>query len=149
MHKYSLIILFLFYSCSKETIDDNFLCTVDYVEFVNDSSVIVKFDTTLNGVTNSYFGKFNYVQDKNNYFIGDELVNIYDFIQEGNNATFTFEYGENLGFFCATLFETLPEHIHFTFDAEAEKDSTGKSVGRWKIKKRNNLRGGISSGTIN
>ena len=116
------------------------MCTVDYVEFIDDSNVIVKFDTTFNGVTNSYYWRYNYVQDKNNYFIGDKLVNIYNFFQEGNDATFTFEYGENLGFFCIPLFEFLPEHIHFTFDAEAEKELSGKTVGRWKIKKRNNLR---------
>ena len=140
MKKNLLIIIFIFYSCSKVTTEDNFLCTVDYVEFVDETNVIVKFDTSLDGITKSYFGNYNYVQNKNNFYIGDQLVNITNFVEEENNATFTFEYGENLGFFCATLFEILPEHIHFTFDAEAEKDPTGKTVGRWKIKKRNNLR---------
>ena len=57
------------------------------------------------------------------------------FDQKENIATFVFEYGDNLGFFCAQIFESLPQHIHYSFDAEAELITTGKNVGKWKIKK--------------
>jgi len=137
-----LLLATLLVYCSEEetTPADYFLCTVDYVEFVDDTNAIVKFDTTLGEVTSSYYGKYTYTVENNNYYIGDDLVSILNFDANGNNATFVFEYGENLGFFCATLFESLPPHVHYTFDAEAERTITGKGVGKWKIKKRTNLR---------
>lgn len=136
-----LIACLFFISCNKEEQStDHFLCTVDYVEFVDISNVIVKFETTYKGVTRPYFGKYTYLKENNNYYIGDQMVSILNFSQQENEATFIFSYGENLGYFCATLFETLPEHIHFTFDAEAEKVISGKSVGKWKIKKKTTLK---------
>ncbi len=140
-NKILIVLLTLFFSCAKEEkLDDEFVCTVDYVEFVDDTNVVVKFDAIYKGETRSYFGKYTYVKENNNYHIGDKLVSISDFNQKGNEATFVFKYGENLGFFCAVLYEPLPAHVHFTFDAQAEKIISGKSVGKWKIKRRTNLR---------
>ena len=139
-------IIYLVNAYSKNEIEEsnvdsnNFLCTVDYVDFVNDSNAIVKFETTLGNTTNPFFGRYTYTKEGKDLLIGNELVNIYDFDQKENIATFVFEYGDNLGFFCAQIFESLPQHIHYTFDAEAELITTGKNVGKWKIKKRSNLR---------
>ena len=129
-------------SCAKDqdsSDSDTFECTVDYVEFIDDSNAIVKFDTTYEGETRSYYGRYTYEKVNGNYFLGDQMVAIKNFKQNGNEATFIFEYGEQLGFFCATIFEVLPEHTHNNFSAEASKVSTGRSVGRWKIKKKTRL----------
>lgn len=142
MKKIFLLLFLMLIGCSKEEENpaDYFQCTVDYVEFIDASNVIVKFETTLGNQTNYYFGRYTYVKETNNYYIGDDLVTISNFSQKGNTATFVFEYGDNLGFFCATIFEALPEHIHYTFDAEAETTSSAKVVGRWKIRRRSNPR---------
>ena len=138
---FAAILFILGCSNTEDEVDsDYFLCTVDYVEFIDETHAIVKFETTLGDVTNPFYGRYTYTKEGDNYFIGDDLVNITNFTQKGSEATFVFEYGENLGFFCASIFETLPEHIHYTFDAEAEVEVTSKVVGRWKIKRRNNLR---------
>lgn len=143
MRNLLLIASFFILACSNsddDLPDDYFLCTVDYVEFVDDSNAIVKFETTLGDLTHPFYGRYTYTKEGNNYFIGDDLVNITNFSQKGNEATFVFEYGENLGFFCASIFEALPAHVHYTFDAEAAIEITAKGVGRWKIKKKSNLR---------
>lgn len=146
MNKKLFFYFLIFITCSTNEIEENnvesnnFLCTVDYVNFVNDSNAIVKFETTLGNTTNPFFGRYTYTKEGKDLLIGNELVNIYDFDQKENIATFVFEYGDNLGFFCAQIFESLPQHIHYTFDAEAELITTGKNVGKWKIKKRSNLR---------
>ena len=107
MKKTFLIIFISLLSCSKDENEsddlstDNFLCTVDYIEILDDSNAIVKFTTTLGDVTRPYYGRYTYKKTGNDYFIGDDLVNILNFNQIGNSATFVFEYGDNLGFFCA------------------------------------------------
>jgi hypothetical protein len=130
--------------CSSEEVvdynDDFFECTVDYVEFVDDNNAIIRFETTLGNETNYYYGRYNYTRDGNDYIIGDDMVNIRGFESTGNQASFTFEYGENLGFFCASIFSALPVHVHYTFDAEAELSNSSKGVGKWKIKRKSNLR---------
>jgi len=127
-------------SIDGEVDDDFFECTVDYIEFVDDTNVIVRFETTLGVETNYYYGRYTYSKIGSDYLIGDNMVQIKGFKSAGNQASFTFEYGENLGFFCASIFEVLPEHIHFTFDAEAELSDSSKNVGRWKIRKKSNFR---------
>ena len=72
---------------------------------------------------------------------GEDLVYIRDFQSTAKGgATFRFEYGEALGFFCAQVFEELPIHIHQNFDAEADLEilPTDRGVGKWKIKKKSN-----------
>ncbi|MGC6402690.1 MAG: hypothetical protein ACON4A_04505 [Flavobacteriaceae bacterium] len=131
----------LFFSCSKaqEEISDEFECTVDYIEFIDNSNAIVKFDTTNERLKRSFYGRYTYVKEGGNYYMGDKKVTILNFKQEGDKATFNFIYGENLGPFCANLFEILPDHDHVNFGAEAVKVKSGKSVGRWKIKKKSTL----------
>ena len=67
-------------------------------------------------------------------------VNIYNFIANGNEAKFDFEYGANLGAFCAELFPNIPSHDHNPFAAEALKSLSGKNIGKWKIKKKTTRR---------
>lgn len=133
----------LFYSCSKENNDSvevQFICTVDYVEFTSDVTANVKFDVIVDGISDSYIAKHSYSTQNSNYLIGDNIVNIYNFIQNGNEASFDFEYGLNLGAFCAELFPNIPAHEHNPFAAEATKDYNGKNLGRWKIKKKTTLK---------
>jgi len=133
----------LIYSCSKENdelVQVQFICTVDYVEFTSDVSANVKFDVVVDGISDSYIAKHSYSTQNSNYLIGDNIVNIYNFLQNGNEANFDFEYGLNLGAFCAELFPNIPAHEHNPFAAEAIKDLNGKNLGKWKIKKKTTLK---------
>jgi len=129
-----LVLLFIgltFVSCDGVDDDldtDFFECTVDFVQFVDDE-------------TNYYYGRYAYDFDDNDYAIGEDLVYIRDFQSTAKGgATFRFEYGEALGFFCAQVFEELPIHVHQNFDAEADLEvlPADRGVGRWKIKKKSN-----------
>jgi len=133
----------LIISCSKENdelVQVQFICTVDYVEFTSDVSANVKFDVVVDGISDSYIAKHSYSTQNSNYLIGDNIVNIYNFLQNGNEANFDFEYGLNLGAFCAELFPKIPAHEHNPFAAEAIKDLNGKNLGKWKIKKKTTLK---------
>ena len=133
----------LIYSCSKENdelVEVQFICTVDYVEFTSDVSANVKFDVIVDGISDSFIAKHSYSTQNSNYLIGDNIVNIYNFLQNGNEANFDFEYGLNLGAFCAELFPNIPAHEHNPFAAEAIKDLNGKNLGQWKIKKKTTLK---------
>ena len=128
-------------SCSKDgsNIDPHlgdFICTVDYVELKNNSSAKIKFDISYNGEEESYIVNENYEFSNDTYSVGDELVNINSFVINGNQATFNFYYGSNLGAFCKNIFNAIPPHNHDPFGAEAEKTESDKGVGRWKIKKK-------------
>ena len=148
--KFSLSLLFicglsieLFYSCSKENddlVEAQFVCTVDYVEFTSDVSANVKFDVIVDGISDSFMAKHSYSTQNSNYLIGDNIVNIYNFNQNENEASFDFEYGLNLGAFCAELFPNIPAHEHNPFAAEAIRDLSGKNLGKWKIKKKTTLK---------
>ena len=143
-----LLLLFVgltFLSCEgvDDYIDNDFFeCTVDFIQFVDDENAIVRFETTLGEETNYFYGRYAYdLDDDDDYAIGDDLVYIRDFQNTANGvATFRFEYGEALGFFCAQVFEELPIHIHQNFDAEADLEilPTDRGVGKWKIKKKSN-----------
>ena len=141
-----LLLVFLLVSvvsCSgDDEIDaDFFECTVDFVQFVDDENAIVRFETTLGDETNYYYGRYTYAVDGDDYAIGDDLVYIRDFQTTAKGgATFRFEYGEALGFFCAQVFEELPIHVHQNFDAEADLEilPTDRGVGKWKIRKKSN-----------
>jgi hypothetical protein len=142
-----LVLLFIgltFISCDGVDDDldtDFFECTVDFVQFVDNENAIVRFETTLGEETNYYYGRYAYDFDDNDYAIGEDLVYIRDFQSTAKGgATFRFEYGEALGFFCAEVFEELPIHVHQNFDAEADLEvlPADRGVGRWKIKKKSN-----------
>ena len=75
-----------------------------------------------------------YVFEEEHYLIGDDVINILNFVQKGNEATFDFEYGSNCGPICKNLFENIPTHEHFTLSVEAEKSLSDKVVGKWKVK---------------
>jgi len=131
----SAVCLF-FICCEKENdIVDEFSCTVDYIELKENSKAVVKFDITLNGVLKSSFLSDEYIFEKEHYLIGDDVINILNFVQKGNEATFDFEYGSNCGPICKNLFENIPTHEHLTLIVEAEKSLSDKVVGKWKIKK--------------
>ena len=127
----------LFFICCEKENDmvDEFSCTVDYIELKENSKAVVKFDITLNGVLKSSFLRDEYVFEKEHYLIGDDVINILNFVQKGNEATFDFEYGSNCGPICKNLFENIPTHEHLTLIVEAEKSLSDKVVGKWKIKK--------------
>jgi len=44
-----------------------------------------------------------------------------------------------LVFFCANLFDIVPEHTHDDFEAEAELETSSKVVGKWKIKRKKSI----------
>ncbi|MDB2702926.1 hypothetical protein N9Z01_07525 [Flavobacteriaceae bacterium] len=127
----------LFFICCEKENDmvDEFSCTVDYIELKENSKAVVKFDITLNGVLKSSFLSDEYVFEKEHYLIGEDVINILNFVQKGNEATFDFEYGSNCGPICKNLFENIPTHEHLTLIVEAEKSLSDKVVGKWKIKK--------------
>jgi len=127
----------LFFICCEKENDkvDEFSCTVDYIEFKENSKAVVKFDITLNGVLKSSFLSDEYVFEEEHYLIGDDVINILNFVQKGNEATFDFEYGSNCGPICKNLFENIPTHEHLTLSVEAEKSLSDKVVGKWKVKK--------------
>lgn len=127
----------LFFICCEKENDmvDEFSCTVDYIELKENSKAVVKFDITLNGVLKSSFLSDEYVFEEEHYLIGDDVINILNFVQKGNEATFDFEYGSNCGPICKNLFENIPTHEHLTLIVEAEKSLSDKVVGKWKIKK--------------
>ena len=133
----------LFTECSlenDEVVEAQFVCTVDFVEFTSDVSANVKFDVIVDGISDSFIAKHSYTTQNSNYLIGDSIVNIYNFLQNGNEANFDFEYGLNLGAFCAELFPNIPAHEHNPFAAEAIKNLNGKNLGKWKIKKKTTLK---------
>ena len=133
----------LFYSCSKENNDSvelQFICTVDYVEFTSDVTANVKFDVIVDGISDSFIAKHSYATQNSNHLIGNNIVNIYNFIQNENEASFDFEYGLNLGAFCAELFPKIPTHEHNPFAAVTIKDFNGKNLGKWKIIKKTKLK---------
>jgi len=127
----------LFFICCEKENDmvDEFSCTVDYIELKENSKAVVKFDITLNGVLKSSFLSDEYVFEEEHYLIGDDVINILNFVQKGNEATFDFEYGSNCGPICKNLFENIPTHEHLTLSVEAEKSLSDKVVGKWKVKK--------------
>ena len=141
----SLLFVFTIVACGGDIddVDDDFFeCTVDFVQFLDEQNAIVRFETSLGNETNYYYGRYTYTVDGNDYFIGDDLVYIRDFQTTAKGgATFRFEYGETLGFFCAQIFQELPVHIHQNFDAEAELETLpiDRGVGKWKIKKKSNF----------
>ena len=156
MKKIFLLSMFLsLFTCGKgdnddadivhniDNIDQDFFeCTVDYVQFVDEENVIVRFESTLGKETNYFYGRYSYIKDGNNYTIGDDIVYIVNFqTVSDKEAKFRFIYGGSLGFFCAQVFEELPVHIHQNFDAEAELEilPTERVVGKWKIKKKSNF----------
>ena len=59
--------------------EDFFECTVDFVQFLDEENVVVRFETTLGKQTNYFYGRYNYTKDGNNYRIGDNLVLINNF----------------------------------------------------------------------
>jgi len=136
-------IFLILISCSSENdelVETQFICTVDYVEFTSNSSAFVKFDVIVDGISDSFIAEHSYSTQNSNYLIGDNIVNIYNFIQNGNEASFDFEYGLNLGAFCAEIFPNIPAHEHNPFAAEAIKDLNDKNLGKWKIKKKTTLK---------
>ena len=92
MNKKLFFYFLIFITCSTNEIEENnvesnnFLCTVDYVNFVNDSNAIVKFETSLGNTTNPFFGRYTYTKEGKDLLIGNELVNIYNFDQKENNS---------------------------------------------------------------
>ena len=98
------------------------------------------FDVIVNGISDSFIAEHSFKTQGSNYFIGDNIVNIFNFIANGNEAKFDFEYGVNLGAFCAELFPNIPSHDHNPFAAEALKSLSGKNIGKWKIKKKTTLK---------
>ena len=79
------------------------------------------------------------ILENRNYTIGDDLVRLENFNINDNEAMFDFYYGENLGPFCASLFERLPAHDHTAFTAQAERVLSGKGIGKWKIKRKEKI----------
>ena len=131
-------------SCSKNgsNIDPHlqgFICKVDYVELKDNSSAKIKFDISYDGEKESFIVNENFKFSNDTYSVGDELVNINSFVINGNQATFNFYYGSNLGDFCKNIFNAIPPHNHDPFGAEAEKTESDKGVGRWKIKKKTSI----------
>ena len=131
-------------SCSKNgsNIDPHlqgFICKVDYVELKDNSSAKIKFDISYDGEKESFIVNENFKFSNDTYSVGDELVNINSFVINGNQATFNFYYGSNLGDFCKNIFNAIPPHNHDPFGAEAEKTEPDKGVGRWKIKKKTSI----------
>ena len=122
-------------ACQKDN-EINFSCDVDYVEIIDGTTARVVFEVTQDNTVKNYTVDSNYTRRENDYIIGDQLVVLENFVVDGNEATFDFYYAENLGAFCADLFNAVPPHDHEAFTAQAEKSLTGKGIGKWKIKRK-------------
>lgn len=141
---YSIILLSLVVlSCSKKEDEDNdvYSCEVDYVHFIDNITARVNFIVSLNGVEKNYIVDQSYRKQGNTFEIGDEVVNIENFIQTGDEARFDFYYGENLGPFCMELFNAIPMHQHEAFNATAELDPTSKMLENGRLKENQVLKG--------
>jgi len=134
-------LLFIAIACLSDEIDEpDFVCTVDYIEFKLNNLAVIKFDVEFGGAKDSYFVEQTYQSEESNYYVGDKLINILNFTTKGEQeASFIFEYAENLGPFCVDLFSDIPIHSHDSFSGEAEKVLNGKNLGKWKIKKKTKL----------
>lgn len=132
----SLSLFFL--ACQKDN-EANFSCDVDYVEIIDATTARVVFEVSQDKLVRNYSVDSNYTASDNNYVIGDQLILLENFIVNGNEATFDFYYGENLGAFCADLFEAVPPHEHQAFTAQAERSLSGKGIGKWKIKQKRTI----------
>lgn len=142
MKKGALLVLVSMLCCigCKKDSASAFLCDVDYVEIIDGSTARVLFEVTHNDSLKRYTLNTTYQLQNRNYTIGDDLVRLENFIIEENEANFDFYYGENLGFFCAALFNSpLPPHNHDAFSAEAERVLSGKGIGKWKIKRKQTI----------
>lgn len=136
-----LVLLYLFFfsiGCQKDPAP-SFSCDVDYVEIIDQTTARVFFEVSQDDVRRNYTVESSYTSRNNSYTIGDQLVLIENFVVNGNQATFDFYYGENLGAFCATLFDAVPPHNHDAFTATAERSTSGKGIGKWKIKQKRTL----------
>ncbi len=129
------VAMLLCLACQKDN-ETNFSCEVDYVEIIDATSARVAFVVTQDNVARNYIVERSYSLSNRNFSIGDQLVSLENFAIDGNEATFDFYYGENLGPFCADLFNAVPPHEHQAFSAEAEKILSGKGIGKWKIKQK-------------
>lgn len=123
-------------SCEKENEPVPFECSVDYIEFVDATTSRLQFYTTMEGLTENYLISLPYQTNSNRITVGDNMVYIDDFNTKENSASFNFYYGENLGFFCADLFDVLPQHQHDSFYANASRSIGSSKVGKWKITKK-------------
>ena len=137
-----LLLLSLFYiSCAKK--DDQapaYSCEADYVHFIDANTARINFIVSLEGVKKNYIVDANYQKQNNNFDIGDQLINIENFSQQGDEASFDFYYGSNLGPFCMQLFDAIPMHTHEAFNAEANLDLNSKNVGKWNIKRKRSIK---------
>lgn len=129
----SLFLLLL--ACQKDN-EANFTCDVDYVEIIDATTARVVFEVSQDNTVRNYTVDSDYTARENSYIVGDQLVILENFIVNGNEATFDFYYGENLGAFCADLFDAVPPHDHQAFTAQAERSLSGKGIGKWKIKQK-------------
>lgn len=125
-------------SCQKDN-ESSFNCDVDYVEIIDGTTARVVFEVSQGDAVRNYTVESDYTARANNYVIGDQLVLLENFIINGNQATFDFYYGENLGAFCAELFNAVPPHEHQAFTAQAQKSLSGKGIGKWKIKQKRTI----------
>ena len=148
-HKFEFLIttliLIMSFGCSNEpediTIDQDYICTVDTISFLSESTsksgrVEVVFSVSLSGDTKFYNVTENYVINNQLITIGNNLIHVNEFTAKGETATFDFYYGENLGPFCMELFSAIPMHSHDAFYAEADKVISEKNSGKWKIRKK-------------
>ena len=133
-----VLLFFPVISCSRGE-DQSFSCDVDYVQLVDNTHARVAFDVVQDEVLRVYTVDTTYTTNKGTFRVGNDLVRIANFVQNGNQATFDFYYGENLGAFCADLFDAVPSHTHDPFHAEATRETSDKGIGKWKIKKKRKL----------
>ena len=139
MHKVLLLLLLLGSCQVDDIVDPQYSCDVDYIEFTSRLGAVVKFDVTVDGISDSYYVDSGYTSRGSDFFIGtssDSLVVIRNFTTKGNSGSLYFEYGADLGAFCKSLFPNIPHHVHHPFDATIERSIDDKAVGRWKIKRK-------------
>lgn len=136
-----MLFLPVIFSCAKK--DDQkpvYSCEADYVHFIDFNTAQINFIVSLEGVEKNYIVDANYQKQDNNFEIGDQLINIENFTQQGDEASFDFYYGANLGPFCMQLFDAIPMHTHEAFNAEANLDLNSKNVGKWNIKRKRSIK---------
>ena len=96
-------------------------CYVDELTFFDETSFELIFKTIINEEEKTYTYSGEIAQgEKNTFVLGNQLAKLIDFKHRGDQVSFHFEYGENLGMFCTRKNHPYP-HKHLPHDLRGKK----------------------------
>lgn len=96
-------------------------CYVDELTFFDETRFELIFKTIINKEEMVYTYKGEIQQEgQTTFLLGDQLAKLIDFNKRGNQVSFHFEYGANLGMFCTRKNHPYP-HKHLPHDLKGRK----------------------------